>query len=152
MKKKFLLILILILTNNCGYESIYSKKNQTKFTVGKIESTGDKNLNKKIISQIPLDLDDNNNKVLVINTQKQLDSVSKNRAGNTNIYNLTINSKVSLKIKKKIINSKNFASSFSYNNISNKFDLEQYRRNIEQNLTAKIAEEISMYFVSINDN
>ena len=152
MKKKFLLILILILTNNCGYESIYSKKNQTKFTVGKIESTGDKNLNKKIISQVSLDLNDNNNKVLVINTQKQLDSVSKDRAGNTNIYNLTINSKVSLKIKKKIINSKSFTSSFSYNNISNKFDLEQYRRNIEQNLTAKIAEEISMYFVSINDN
>ena len=152
MKKKFLLMLILILANSCGYEAIYSKKNQTILTVGKIESTGDKNLNKKIISQIPLDLDDNNNKVLVINTQKQLDSVSKNRAGNTNIYNLTINSKVSLKIKKKIINSKNFTSSFSYNNISNKFDLEQYKRNIEQNLTNKIAEEISIYFVLINDN
>ena len=152
MKKKFLLMLILILANSCGYEAIYSKKNQTILTVGKIESTGDKKIKKKIISQVSLDLNDNNNKVLVINTQKQLDSVSKNRAGNTNIYNLTINSKVSLKIKKKIINSKNFASSFSYNNISNKFDLEQYRRNIEQNLTAKIAEEISMYFVSINDN
>ena len=39
-----------------------------------------------------------------------------------------------------------------YNNISNKFDLEQYGRNIEQNLTNKIAEEISIFFVSINDN
>ena len=152
MKKKFLLILILILTNNCGYESIYSKKNQIELSVSKIEKSGDKILNKKIISQIPFNLNDNSNKVLVIDTQKQLDSISKDKAGNTKIYNLTITSKVSLKNKDKIINSKNFTSSFSYNNISNKFDLEQYGRNIEQNLTNKIAEEISIFFVSINDN
>ena len=117
-----------------------------------MEISGDKNLNKKIISQIPIDLNNNNNKVLVIDTQKQLESVSKDKAGNTKIYNLTIISNVSLKDKKKIINSKNFTSSFSYNNISNKFELEQYKRNIEQNLTNKIAEEISIYFVLINDN
>ena len=152
MTKKILLILIFILTNSCGYESIYSKKNQNKLTVSKVEISGDKNLNKKIISQIPIDLNNNNNKVLVMDTQKQLESVSKDKAGNTKIYNLTIISNVSLKDKKKIINSKNFTSSFSYNNIPNKFDLEQYSRNIEQNLTAKIAEEISIYFVSINDN
>jgi len=152
MTKKILLILIFVLTNSCGYESIYSKKNQNRLTVGKVEISGDKDLNKKIISQIPIDLNNNNNKVLVIDTQKQLESVSKDKAGNTKIYNLTIISNVSLKDKKKIINSKNFTSSFSYNNISNKFDLEQYKRNIEQNLTNKIAEEISIYFVLINDN
>ena len=152
MTKKILLILIFVLTNSCGYESIYSKKNQNKLTVSKVEISGDKNLNKKIISQIPIDLNNKNNKVLAIDTQKQLESVSKDKAGNTKIYNLTIISNVSLKDKKKIINSKNFTSSFSYNNISNKFDLEQYKRNIEQNLTDKIAEEISIYFVLINDN
>tara|TARA_B100000768_G_C10961880_1_gene242053 strand:- start:8 stop:466 length:459 start_codon:yes stop_codon:yes gene_type:complete len=152
MEKKILLLLVFILINSCGYQSIYSKKNQIELSVSKIEKSGDKILNKKIISQIPFNLNDNSNKVLVIDTQKQLDSISKDKAGNTKIYNLTITSKVSLKNKDKIINSKNFTSSFSYNNISNKFDLEQYGRNIEQNLTNKIAEEISIFFVSINDN
>ena len=35
--------------------------------------------------------------------------------------------------------------SFTYNNNSNKFELAQYQKNIEKNLTNKIAEEIIVF-------
>ena len=36
----------------------------------------------------------------------------------------------------------------SYNNIKNKFDLSQYRQDIEANLINKIIEEISIFLIS----
>ena len=45
----------------------------------------------------------------------------------------------------KIIKSKDFSSSFTYNNIENKFDLTQYQKSIELNLINKISEEIFIF-------
>ena len=44
-----------------------------------------------------------------------------------------------------IVKSKNFTSSFSYSNTKNKFDLQQYQKNIEENLIIKIADEIIIF-------
>ena len=43
---------------------------------------------------------------------------------------------------------KNFVSSFTYNNIENKFDLSQYQKNIEANLIQKLKEEIVIFLKS----
>ena len=49
----------------------------------------------------------------------------------------------------KIKNKKNFKESFHYNNSTNKFDLKQYERNIEDNLIKKIITKITLYLYSI---
>ena len=42
-----------------------------------------------------------------------------------------------------------FTESFAYNNKSNKFDLKKYERNIQNNLTNKIIENITLYLSTI---
>tara|TARA_B110000967_G_C18804223_1_gene520105 strand:- start:820 stop:1275 length:456 start_codon:yes stop_codon:yes gene_type:complete len=151
MIKKIFIVLLFILVTSCGYESIYAKKNLTKLTIEKIELSGNKKINKMIISQIPITLE-NNNKILILDTQKKIESSSKNKAGDTEVFNLSIITNLTLKNDDKIFKSRVFSSDFSYNNISNKFDLEQYQKSIEKNLAKKISDEIFLFLVSINDN
>ena len=146
--KKLILISILFLLTSCGYEKIYSKKNDTAISIKKIELEGNKKISRKIISLT--NLRENNNKNYTYNltlvSNKTIEAVSKNKSGNISVYKTTINVEFYLKDpndKNKIIKQKKFNSSFSYNNIDNKFDLSQYQRNIEENLINKIAEEIS---------
>ena len=151
MIKKIFIVLLFILVTSCGYESIYAKKNLTKLTIEKIELSGNKKINKMIISQIPITLE-NNNKILILDTQKKIESSSKNKAGDTMVFNLSIITNLTLKNDDKIFKSRVFSSDFSYNNVSNKFDLEQYQKSIEKNLAKKISDEIFLFLVSINDN
>ena len=151
MIKKIFIVLLFILVTSCGYESIYAKKNLTKLTIEKIELSGNKKINKMIISQIPITLE-NNNKFLILDTQKKIESSSKNKAGDTEVFNFSLITNLTLKNDDKIFKSRVFSSDFSYNNVSNKFDLEQYQKSIEKNLSKKISDEIFLYLVSINDN
>ena len=149
MIKKILFISMLFLLSNCGYETIYSKKNSSNISIGKIEIKGDKNINRKIMSLTNIRENNKNytyNLTLISN--KIIETVAKDKSGNTSVYKTTINVEFYLKDpndQEEIIKQKNFSSSFSYNNIDNKFDLSQYQKNIEENLINKIAEEITIY-------
>ena len=148
--KKLILISILFLLTSCGYEKIYSKKNDTAISIKKIELEGNKKISRKIISLT--NLRENNNKNYTYNltlvSNKTIETVSKNKSGNTSVYKTSINVEFYLKDpndQNKIIKQKKFNASFSYNNIDNKFDLSQYQKNIEENLINKIAEKITIF-------
>ena len=149
--KKFLLVLVFLFLTNCGYQSIYSQKNLSNISITKIELVGDRTLNKSLLSQLVLEVDNdpNLNNVLVLNTKKEILSLSKDNAGNTKIYNTKITTTLSLKKNDKIIKKKTFVSNFDYSNIDNKFALQQYQRNIEQNLIKRISENILIFLISI---
>ena len=149
--KKFLLVLVFLFLTNCGYQSIYSQKNLSNISITKVELVGNQTLNRSLLSKLFLEVDNdpNLNNILVLDTKKEILSLSKNNAGNTKIYNTKITTILSLKKNDKIIKKKTFVSNFDYSNIDNKFDLQQYQRNIEQNLIRRIAENILIYLVSI---
>jgi|TARA_B110000967_G_C18631117_1_gene433700 hypothetical protein len=149
--KKLLPILVFVFLTSCGYQSIYSQKNLSNISITKIELVGDRTLNKSLLSQLVLEVDNdpNLNNVLVLNTKKEILSLSKDNAGNTKIYNTKITTTLSLKKNDKIIKKKTFVSNFDYSNIDNKFALQQYQRNIEQNLIKRISENILIFLISI---
>ena len=114
---------------------------------------GNKNVNRKIVSLT--NLVERNNKSyaynLTLDSNKKIETVARDKSGNTSIYKITIITEFYLKDpnnKNKIIKNKSFSSSFSYNSIANKFDLLQYQKNIEENLINKIAEEITIFINS----
>ena len=74
-----------------------------------------------------------------------LDIVSKDKAGNISIYRTTISVDVSLKENNKVFKERNFISSFTYNNLDNKFDLSRYQKNVEIDLINKVSEEILIF-------
>tara|TARA_B110001452_G_C15031629_1_gene360450 strand:- start:217 stop:681 length:465 start_codon:yes stop_codon:yes gene_type:complete len=148
--KKFSYILIFFFLTSCGYQAIYSKKNNTSISINKIESIGDRNINRKIISLANLKERNNQNYSydLTLSSTKIIEAVAKDKTGNTSVYKTTIVVEFYLKDpnnQDEIFKEKRFSSSFSYNNINNKFDLAKYQKNIKQNLIEKIAEEITIF-------
>ena len=148
--KKITYILIFFFLTSCGYQAIYSKKNNTKISINKIELIGNKNINRKIISFANLKKI-NNEKYsynLTLISSKKIEAVAKDNTGNTSVYKTTIDIEFYLKDpnnQDQIFKEKKFSSNFSYNNIDNKFDLSQYQKNIEENLINKIVEEIIIF-------
>ena len=135
MKKISLIALFLMLTN-CGYDAIYSKNNSLNVLVNKIETSGDKNINRIIVSSIKVEEEKAGYQIELFST-KNLEVVSKDGTGNASIYRTTITVDFLLSDQAKTIKQKRFSSNFTYNNIKNKFDLKQYQKNVEINLINK---------------
>ena len=146
--KKVNLIIILILLNSCGYESLYSKNNNIEIAIKKIELVGNKNISRKIIINTNLKENQNSNYNLILDSKKLIEVIAKDKNGNASIYKTTIVVNFLLEDDATKIKSKKFCSSFSYNNLANKFDLSQYQKNIEINLINNITEEILIYLNS----
>ena len=68
--KKVNLIIILILLNSCGYESLYSKNNNIEIAIKKIELVGNKNISRKIIINTNLKENQNSNYNLILDSKK----------------------------------------------------------------------------------
>ena len=150
VKKIFFLILVFSLSS-CGYEPIFLKQNDLNKLIKNLELSGDKNINRKIISFLSLkeNLEKQTGYSLKLNSNKILEIVSKEKTGNTSIYRTTINVNVSLDDEDgKPIKQKEFSSNFTYNNMKNKFDLSEYQKNIDVNLLNKITEEIFIFLNS----
>ena len=79
---------------------------------------------------------------LKLNSEKEISISSKDSKGDPLIYKMSINTNLEIYSEGNIINRKNISKSFSYKNTSNKFDLKQYEKTIEDNLIETIKEEI----------
>jgi hypothetical protein len=150
MFKKINYILIFLLVTSCGYQAIYSEKGASKISINEIELIGDRKVNRKIVSLANLKKKNNGNYAynLTLISNKKVESVAKDAAGNTSVYKTTIQVRFYLNDpnnQNEVFKEKNFSASFSYNNIVNKFDLSQYQKNIEENLISKITEEIIIF-------
>lgn len=147
MLKKIILFVIFIFVSSCSYQSIYQKKNDNNFFIKEIKLEGDKKIGKIITSQIKIEKDaiNKNSYTLTLNSKKLIDIITKDSLGNPAIYRVTINIQAVLEEDKIRIKEKNFNKTFTYNSMENKFDQSQYKKNIEQNLTDKIAEELIIF-------
>ena len=138
--------MLLFTLSNCGYEPLYLKKIDFNELIQSLQVEGNKKVNRKIISSLNID---NKNKTsgykLIINSEKILETTSKDAAKNTSIYKTKIIVKIILLDGDKIFKEKTFNKEFTYNNTKNKFDLSQYQNEIEINLIDKIIEEILIF-------
>ena len=144
--KKILLILLLIL-NTCGYQPLYTNQNQNDFAFEKVTTIGDKTLNRKIISTLNIREENNDNLIdeIIFETIKTTIETSKDERGQVASYRTSIKVNLTIKNMDKTLKTKVFNEDFSYNNMSNKFDLIEYQREIENNLTNKIIDDLIIY-------
>ena len=120
IKKLFLVIFIFFLTN-CGYEPLYTNKNNSLIEFNSINTAGDEKINKRIISLIRINKKQNNSSLysLLIDSNKKREILARDTSGDVTSYKLSL--KVTLSIidsinKEKVIKSKEFNSSFTYKN------------------------------------
>jgi len=146
--EKTFFIVILISLASCGYKPIFLKKNRIDAPIQSFQISGDKRIGKKIVSAFNLK---KQNQIegykLIINSNKTIETISKDSTGKTLSFKTEINVLVSLISEDKVYKEKNFTADFVYNNIKSKFDLSQYQHDIEANLTDIIIEEISIFLI-----
>ena len=152
IKKISLLILTLIILNNCGYTPIYSKKNYN-FEIKKIEMLGETTINKLLSNKLKV-YEDNpeakNSISLIINSQSFKTTITKDKKGNPTQFSMSINVDV------KVIDDSNnqtettFSENITYDNSNNKFDLRKYEDNLVKNMSEKIFSELTLFIQTKN--
>ena len=142
MKKIFVLFLFV---TACGYQPLYINKSSNSFS--KIEFIGDKRIAREIVSFASLKENSNSTdkSVIVLNVSENTIATSRDSKGKVTSYKTYITTIIEIKNNKKIIKNKKFEESFSYNNLDNKYDLSNYRKDVQRNLARKIAEDLIIF-------
>ena len=148
MKKLIIIAIALFTLNNCGYNPIYSSKNNN-FYIEEISQENKNKLNSKIINIIKKFSNQNskNTLVLMISSNKKIDIITKDKKGDPSKFQMTIllNINILKKKKYKMNKTKSFSAKFNYNNNANKFTLKQYEKEIENILINKVVEKSIIY-------
>ena len=141
--KKFLIIFFFITA--CGYQPLYIIKDEIFFE--KITLSGDKRINRKIVSTsaIKKSSEGNLNNEIILNTNKNIITTSRDSKGQPATFKSLIEVKFTIIKDGKISKEKTFRESFDYNNIENKYDLSTYQNDIEDNLIDKIVEDLIIF-------
>ena len=144
MKKIILISFIIFLSNCAGYKPIFTS-DQTNFYIEKIEISDDSKLLRKLIKNLkPYSIENGKQSItLKLNLDKQENVIMKDAKGDPASYEIKIELNVNV-IKKDETNKLTFRENFTFNNQSNKFELNQYKKNIEKNLINKIFESLML--------
>lgn len=142
IKKIFLFILIIFLTNCNGFKPIFNNY-ESNFYIEDIEYQKNSKILNDIVRRLKPLMEITDSKPIKIKlTYNNSESViSRDDKGDPSIFNMAIEVKMSIlseSSEKEIL----YQESRSFNNQSNKFELQQYKKNIEKNLIENIFEKI----------
>ena len=139
MKKKILSFLIFLFLSSCGYEALYSTKNQINydFSISELNFSGDREINLKLKEKLinyTLNKKNKNFKLKVLSTSKKI-IIAKNKAGDATKFKIEITINIEALKNDSIKSNFLIIESFVYNNNSDKFALKSYEREIKNNLS-----------------
>ena len=152
IKKIALAAIFILFLNGCNYEPIYSLKNE-KFSIGNLQSTGDKKINKLLTKKLEIYKNNDLNKIkynLNITSEIIKSTASKDKKGNPTIFTLTLTIRIEVKNSMGEKKSKIFVENTSYDNDNNKFNLRKYENSIKNNMIETINENIILYLQDLN--
>jgi outer membrane lipopolysaccharide assembly protein LptE/RlpB len=153
MKKIWILCLMLLLIQNCGYKPIYSKNQKINFYIESINfSDPNNNIADYIKSNLKNYINKKDGDKYIINTNIQYNkrTLSKNITGEIEKYDLSLN--VSFEIKSKTFNKKlDFQENFIMNNLGDELEERRYEENIKRNMALSITSQL-LILLSRNDN
>jgi len=150
MKKIITIMFAFMFLASCGYSPIYSSKN-FDFNLKNIISSKNDYLSSKIEKKLRIFSNDESLKVisLKVDTQKKIITLTKDSKGDPSRYEMIIN------INLEIIHNQNknikqsFEEKFNYDINVNKFELNQYEKEIEALLINKNIDRIIVYLSKI---
>jgi len=144
-KKKFILLIILLFFNSCGYSPIYLKNNvnKIKFDIDEINLSGDWELNNFIENSLKRysSKDSIKKYKFLIETSYLKDSITKDLTGKTTNYKFTIEAQINIisnDLNKKYV----FKESFIMENFNNELDEKKYESSNKQNLAKTIVNKL----------
>ena len=155
MKKIFLLFLILIFTNSCGYSPLYKNSNNknTKFNYEVIDTAGDNEINNYIIKNISKYFDKNSKEEIKIKIKSEYNKsgITNNKEGKTTVYELSINTEF-LIIKNNKENKIKFEEKIKINRLNDTFEQKNYEIKIKKDLSQLVVNKFIQRMILLNDN
>ena len=140
---------------SCGYTPVYQTDQNSKIRLDIINYSGDKKLGRSIskgIDRLKNNKSDNIYDLNFISSKKE-SVASKDKKGNISTYKILIEVDFNLKNKENNkIFSKKFKNERTYNSMNNKFELSQYRLNLEKNMISQILQDINIYLNLIRND
>ena len=149
---KYLFIFFFLLS--CGYTPIYQTDQNSKIKLDIINYSGNKELGRSIIKGVERLKNNASTNIYDLNftSSKKEAIAAKDKKGNISTYKLIIEIDVSLKNKENNkVFSKKFSEETTYNSMNNKFELNQYKLNLEKNMISQILQDLNI-FLSIIGN
>jgi hypothetical protein len=145
-KKLFFTILIISLMslNNCGYKSVYSSKNFS-LSINELNYQNNRLNNKfaRIIRSISNE-DSKNGINLTFEAKQNIKVLSKDKSGEPSIFEIKIEIQFITENKSKILISRK-----TFNNDEDKFKLNQFQRQLEEQIIEGLTVEIMEYLSSL---
>ena len=145
MKKIFIVIILLILNNCAGYKPIFSSKD-VNFYIGEIIIKEDNKLIRNIVKNLkPYTIQNDKQRItLELNLNIKEAITLKDAKGNTVSEEMEIVLEVKTSLENNDQINFNFSEKFTFNNQSNKFELNQYKERIQITLVEKIHQDLIM--------
>ena len=142
--KYFIIYLFLV---SCGFQSIYMT-NKSNFSFNKSNALGEIKISKEIINNLDGLKRGDGEYELIIETIFKKNVSSKNKKGDPEVFDMSLDVNVTLKKDNEILKNK-FREKLSYNNLKSKFELKQQENNLKSNLVQEITQDILIYLNSI---
>ena len=141
--KKYYLLIIFLLFAHCDYKPIYSQNNQN-FGIKIIEFN--ENRSNKILATRLENYSYKKDKIFLyelklFSSENKL-VLSKNTKGDPLLLGLKINLKIEVYEKNKLITKKEYGEQFNYQNLSKKFELNNYESEIRSNIYNRMISKI----------
>lgn len=145
----YILILSLLFLSNCGYEAVLNNKDyQFSINVNKIE--GDPKINSQIINNFNKLRENEKKYNLTLTSNKERTIISKDSKGDPSIFELKIEINYIVKKEGETLISNKINKKTTYNNITDKFELESYEKTIINNLVSEITDNIMLSISKIS--
>ena len=148
---KIIYILLFIIISGCEYQAMYGTK-EINLRVEEMKLTGNNNLNKKVNNYFNYYKNNKNySKIIDVHIDSSLEKKisSKDRKGNTKTFELSMSIKLNILENENIIKTKIFNKNSNYKNLDNKFDLNQYEKNLIDNLVYDIWQDVEITMHSL---
>ena len=146
----YILILSLLFLTNCGYQAVLNNQNY-QFSINVNKINGDQKINSLIINSFK-QLKENEKKYnLSLTSNKEKLIISKDSKGDPSIFEIKINVNYVVKKDEEILISNKINKKTTYNNITDKFDLENYEKNIINNLVSEISDNIKLSISKVSE-
>tara|TARA_B100001287_G_C22331900_1_gene366610 strand:- start:76 stop:543 length:468 start_codon:yes stop_codon:yes gene_type:complete len=150
---KYLFIFLFLF--GCGYSPIYQTDDEKNIQLDVINIKGDEKISQMIIGNISRFKKNNSTNIFDANLDISKSEIvsTKDKRGNASSYKLLI--EIDLVLNKKDDNksfSKKFSKVSKYNSMDNKFELNQYKNNLEKIMISQILQDINLFFeIIVND-
>ena len=138
MIKKILIPILLLFLSSCGYEAMYSQKNNANhnFSISEMVLDGENNINIRIKSKLNNYTLVEKDKQFILKIKSSIEKITlaKNIAGDATNYRSTLKLGVQVVLENNLVNNLEIIESFDYDSIENTFDLKRYEKEIQNTL------------------